>query len=70
MIRLISRSKSLEDLAPAAKNGDLDIEDRTFENAMSPAEKHRERTLDNLSGIEQKWSRCGSILLDKRTIGN
>ena len=34
MIRLISRSKSLEDLAPAAKNGDLDIEDRTFENAI------------------------------------
>lgn len=47
MIRLISRSKSLEDLAPAAKNGDLDIEDRTFKNAMSPAEKHRDRTLDN-----------------------
>ena len=39
MIRLISRSKSLEDLA--------DIEDRTFENAMSPAEKRWERTLDN-----------------------
>lgn len=47
MIRLISRSKSLEDLAPAAKNGDLDIEDRTFENAMSLAEKRRDRTLDN-----------------------
>ena len=68
MIRLISRSKSLEDLAPAAKNGDLDIEDRTFENAMSPTEKRWERTLDNCQ--EQKWSRCGSILLDKRTIGN
>lgn len=39
MIRLISRSKSLEDLA--------DIEDRTFENAMSPTEKRWERTLDN-----------------------
>lgn len=47
MIRLISRSKSLEDLAPTAKNGDIDIEDRTFKNAMSPAEKHRDRTLDN-----------------------
>lgn len=47
MIRLISRSKSLEDLAPTAKNGDLDIEDRTFKNAMSPAEKRWDRTLDN-----------------------
>lgn len=47
MIRFISRSKSLDDLAPTAKNGDLDIQDRTFENAMSPAEKHRDRTLDN-----------------------
>lgn len=47
MIGLISRSKSLEDLAPAAKNGNPDIEDRTFENAMSPAEKRRDRTLDN-----------------------
>lgn len=47
MIRFISRSKSLDDLAPTAKNCDLDIEDRTFENAMSPAEKRRDRTLDN-----------------------
>lgn len=47
MIRLISRSKSLEDLAPVAKNGDFDIEDRTFENAMSLAEKRWDRTLDN-----------------------
>lgn len=39
MIRFISRSKSLEDLA--------DIEDRIFENAMSPAEKRWDRTLDN-----------------------